>query len=88
MKRSEINDIMAGADDFIRSFGFVLPPFAYWTPEQFQAQAGITRIAEAGMGWDITDFGLHSGEGVLSSQTRWHRPWTCGRSQAVARRSI
>ena len=37
MKRSEINQIMAQADDFIRSFGYVLPPFAYWTPDEMRA---------------------------------------------------
>ena len=57
MKRSEINQIMVQADHFIRSFGFVLPPFAYWTPDQFRANVAGSRIAEAGMGWDITDFG-------------------------------
>jgi D-lyxose ketol-isomerase len=57
MKRSEVNGIMAQADGFIRSFGFVLPPFAFWTPDQFRTYAAGSRIAEAGMGWDITDFG-------------------------------
>ncbi|MDO9526489.1 MAG: D-lyxose/D-mannose family sugar isomerase [Gemmobacter sp.] len=57
MKRSRINDIMAEADQMIRRFGFVLPPFATWTPDQFRAQAGAGRIVEARMGWDITDYG-------------------------------
>ncbi|NNE88571.1 MAG: D-lyxose/D-mannose family sugar isomerase [Silicimonas sp.] len=60
MKRSDINDIMAQADDLIRHHGFTLPPFAYWSPEDFRArvQAGpARRIAEARMGWDITDYG-------------------------------
>ena len=59
MKRSQINQIMAQADDMIRSFGFTLPPFAYWTPEEFCAntsQAG--HIIEAQCGWDITDYGV------------------------------
>lgn len=58
MKRSTINEIMAAADDMIRSFGFKLPPFAYWTPEQFEArkhEAGA--LIEARCGWDITDYG-------------------------------
>ncbi|TGD66474.1 D-lyxose/D-mannose family sugar isomerase [Tabrizicola sp. WMC-M-20] len=58
MTRSRINDIMAQADDMIRHYGFVLPPFAYWTPDQFvthKAQAG--RIIASRMGWDITDYG-------------------------------
>jgi D-lyxose ketol-isomerase len=31
MNRSQINDIMSAADDLIRSHGFSLPPFAYWS---------------------------------------------------------
>lgn len=60
MKRSRINDIMAEADDMIRSHGFTLPPFAYWTPDDFRARVAdgsARRIAEARMGWDITDYG-------------------------------
>ena len=38
MKRSAINAIMADADEMIRQFGFVLPPFAYWTPKEFVAR--------------------------------------------------
>lgn len=58
MKRSTINDIMGQADAFIRSFGFTLPPFAYWTPEDMRARRGqIDGIVQGRMGWDITDYG-------------------------------
>ena len=58
MKRSRINEIMASADEMIRQYGFVLPPFAYWTPEEFKANAtAARRVIEARMGWDITDYG-------------------------------
>ncbi len=58
MKRSRINVIMAAADDMIRSFGFVLPPFAYWTPDEFRTRKDIARnVIEARCGWDITDYG-------------------------------
>lgn len=58
MKRSEINTIMQQADEFIRGHGFHLPPFAYWTPEQWSARdAGAREIVEHHLGWDITDFG-------------------------------
>ncbi len=58
MKRSRINTIMAEADDMIRRFGFVLPPFAYWTPDEFRANADRARhVIEARCGWDITDYG-------------------------------
>ena len=56
MKRSHVNDILLGADAFIRSFGFVLPPFAYWTPDRMRAAAG-SAIHARGLGWDITDYG-------------------------------
>jgi len=35
MKRSEINVIMRRADAFLREHRFHLPPFAYWTPEEW-----------------------------------------------------
>ncbi len=58
MKRSRINDIMAEADAMIRSFGFVLPPFAFWTPDEFKAKRDIaSNVIDARCGWDITDYG-------------------------------
>ena len=36
MKRSRVNEIIREADAFIRSFGYVMPPFAYWTPDELQ----------------------------------------------------
>ena len=58
MKRSEINDIMREADTFIRERGFYLPPFAYWTPEDWRLKGAEAReIVETQLGWDITDFG-------------------------------
>ncbi len=57
MKRSRINEIMEEADAMIRAHGFTLPPFAYWTPDEFRARTDAVRIVEARMGWDITDYG-------------------------------
>lgn len=58
MKRSRINEIMAEADEMIRSHGFTLPPFAYWTPDEFRARATDARhVIDARCGWDITDYG-------------------------------
>ncbi|MGB7432799.1 MAG: D-lyxose/D-mannose family sugar isomerase [Ahrensia sp.] len=58
MKRSSINQIIAQADDFIGSFGFKLPGFAYWSPEQMKARrTDIAGIVDARLGWDITDYG-------------------------------
>ena len=58
MKRSEVNAIIQDADAFIRSRGFHLPPFAYWTPQVWATKGPEVReIVERGLGWDITDFG-------------------------------
>jgi D-lyxose ketol-isomerase len=57
MKRSRINAIMQEADEMIRRHGFVLPPFAYWTPDTFRSRDRDGQIAARGMGWDITDYG-------------------------------
>ncbi|MDQ7071838.1 MAG: D-lyxose/D-mannose family sugar isomerase [Rhodobacterales bacterium] len=59
MKRSRINDIIRASDDFIGSFGFRLPKFAYFTPDQMIAgKDDYSGIINARLGWDITDYGL------------------------------
>jgi D-lyxose ketol-isomerase len=59
MNRSEINSIMRRADAFIHQRGFYLPPFAYWTPEDWSTKGQeVNEIAINQLGWDITDFGL------------------------------
>lgn len=58
MKRSEINKIMKGAVDFIDKMNFKLPPFAFWSPDDW-AEKGkeYNEIRDNMLGWDITDFG-------------------------------
>ncbi len=56
MKRSEINKIIMEADRFIQSFGYALPPFAYYSPEDMR-KPQTRNIRERGLGWDITDYG-------------------------------
>lgn len=55
MKRSKVNEILKEGDRFIRSFGYVMPPFAYFTPEKMRDTGGLYK--ERRMGWDITDYG-------------------------------
>ena len=58
MKRSRINDIIAQSDDRMRSFGFVMPPFAYWSPDEFKARKDDAKnVIDARCGWDITAYG-------------------------------
>lgn len=59
MKRSEINAIMRAADAFLQKMKFHLPPFAYWTPEEWQQKGPeAEEIVATQLGWDITDFGI------------------------------
>ncbi len=63
IKRSDVNRIMREADKFIRSFGYILPPFAYWTPKEFRDRRDEAKmITGANLGWDITDYGLNEFE--------------------------
>jgi len=58
MKRSELNNIMKDAVAFINKMNFLLPPFAFWSPEEW-AEKGhdYDEIRDNMLGWDITDFG-------------------------------
>jgi len=59
MERSQINEILEESDRFIRSFGYVMPPFAYWSPGELRARAASDAgaIRDNRLGWDITDYG-------------------------------
>ena len=58
MKRSELNQILRDAVDFIGEMKFLLPPFAYWTPEEGKEKGHeYDEIRDNMLGWDITDFG-------------------------------
>jgi D-lyxose ketol-isomerase len=61
MKRSEINSIIDDALVFFDEMNFYLPPWSGWDPVQWNKQdSNIREIVDAGLGWDLTDFG--SGE--------------------------
>ena len=58
MKRSQINSIMQSAEAFIRQCRFHLPPFADWTPKDWEERRNEAgEILADRLGWDITDFG-------------------------------
>lgn len=59
MKRSQINALIQEAEGFIHQHGFKLPPFGYFSPQEWDAKLAQTQlIRQNQMGWDITDFGL------------------------------
>ncbi|MFB3896242.1 MAG: D-lyxose/D-mannose family sugar isomerase [bacterium] len=61
MKRSEINQIIREAIQTFDQFQFRLPPFAYWTPEEWKSiRHEADEIRDHALGWDVTDFGLNN----------------------------
>lgn len=57
MKRSELNRYIAEADEFFLRNRFVLPPFAQWTPEEWEHQGSeANELRAQRLGWDVTDF--------------------------------
>jgi D-lyxose ketol-isomerase len=58
MKRSEINNYIREAKDFISSMYLFLPPFAFWSPDDWETKgAEYDEIRQNQLGWDLTDFG-------------------------------
>lgn len=58
MKRSELNKITKDAVEFIERMNFKLPPFVYWSPDEWTTKGHeYDEIRDNMLGWDITDFG-------------------------------
>lgn len=58
MKRSEINQILYQAKAFMAEKQFYLPPWAYWSFDDWKKHEQDAREVTRNMlGWDITDFG-------------------------------
>lgn len=58
MKRSEINIILKETIDFLDKMNFKLPPFAFFTSDEWKNKGHeYDEIRENMLGWDITDYG-------------------------------
>ena len=58
MKLSEINGILKENIEFIKSENFSLPPFAWFTPDEWKGKGHeYDEIRDHMLGWDITDYG-------------------------------
>lgn len=58
MKRTEINKAILHVMEALDKKAFPLPPFAYYTPEQWKAvDKREQEIVDNMLGWDVTDFG-------------------------------
>ena len=58
MKRSEINKIIKDSLALVESLNFKIPPFMYFSPEDWTKKQGeYQELKDNMLGWDITDFG-------------------------------
>lgn len=58
MRRSEINRHIEQAKTLLHSHEITLPPFAYWTPQEWATKGHeCDEIRDCMLGWDVTDFG-------------------------------
>jgi len=58
MKRSEINQYIESTIAFLDQMNFRLPPWAFWTPEQWKGKYETCgEVIDNMLGWDLTDFG-------------------------------
>lgn len=58
MRRSEINRLMDESLAFAKSHGFLVPPFAVWSPAEWRTKGPeADEIRDCMLGWDLTDFG-------------------------------
>jgi D-lyxose ketol-isomerase len=58
MRRSEINNLIEEAKTLLHQSNITLPPFAYWSPEDWKSKGDeCDEIRDCMLGWDVTDFG-------------------------------
>ncbi len=58
MKRSEINQYINEAKEIFDKYNFILPPWAYFSPDEWSRKgAEFNEVRENMLGWDVTDFG-------------------------------
>ena len=58
MKRSQINAIIENTIKLTEEYRFPLPPFAFWTAQDWEkADASNREIVDNMLGWDVSDFG-------------------------------
>ena len=58
MKRSEINAIIENTIKLTEEYRFPLPPFAFWTAQDWEKAGAENReIVDNMLGWDVSDFG-------------------------------
>lgn len=65
MNRTTINQSIRDALAVARHFQFALPPYAHWTPAEWdEAGAEHDEVRHCMLGWDVTDFGSGDFENI------------------------
>lgn len=88
MKRSEINAALQRAENFLAKQNFPLPPWAYWTPEQWKRLGPEgDEIRRRRLGWDVTDFGSGNFRqvGLIAFTLRNGEPSPAGRASPASK---
>ena len=95
MKRSQINTILADAEDFIIDSGFKLPSYAHWDAEKLKDMVinhHCGAIIKSGLGWAVTDFGLgnfaQNGLVVFTTRMGNHENLISGRGKLYAEKFL
>ena len=58
MKRSEVNNAIRWAKEFMKANCISLPEYSNWSPDEWRAHKDeIDVIKKLMLGWDITDYG-------------------------------
>ena len=93
MKRSEINAVMQDVSAFLAQHQFYLPPFAYWSPDEWARQGNeVQEIVARRLGWDITDFGrgdfARMGLFLFTIRNGWAEALQAGRGKLYAEKIL
>jgi D-lyxose ketol-isomerase len=65
LKRSQINTSIELALETFKNHGLNLPPYAYWTVDDWKEKNGDhDEIRDCMLGWDVTDFGSQDFERI------------------------
>ena len=65
MKRSQVNDAIKWAEALLAKQKITLPPFGYWTEDDWTRMKDYSdQLEETMLGWDVSDFGSDDFEHV------------------------
>jgi hypothetical protein len=93
VKRSTVNALIGDAQVFLARHQFLLPPFAFWRPQEWSTKGRENaEIVNRRLGWDVTDFGLadfeHQGLIIFTLRNGWPDDLKLGRGKLYAEKVL